>query len=567
MKNRGIKLVVAIFGLALLAQNANGADSTTVEVTIPKGTLQGLETQTALNGVTMYSFKGVRYAAPATGTRKFSVAEEVEAWDGVYDATQHGSRCAQICVASYSYYIGSDDCLFLNVYTPNLDDQASLPVMIWFHGGDYNFGSGDSDVYGPDYIVENGVVMVSVNYRLGAVGFLNTKDAAAPGNVGLKDQVAAMRWVQDNIEYFGGDPGRVTIFGDASGAGSVQYHMISPLSAGLFAHAIAQSGTVLTTWSISYTSTADAFALGRVLGINTTDSTELVNGLLNIDSKDIARAAFGMTTTKETMAGALFVFRPSVEVDVGQDIYLPADPWQLLKTGQINDVPYVMGFNKDEAIIIATSISNAEFFNSNFDGFLPVELNLTASRDSEEISEDVTKLRNFYFGGNNITTNDVLPYIELQSDIYFTYGTAFSLKIMATYMKSPIYNYLFTYDGQLGFFKKFFRINMTSGVAHADETGYMFYPAALGITPEIGSTEEKMVYAMTRMWTDFAKYGNPTPCLSENVTTIWDEMTIDGNYLDINPDSFMDQNVFNDRVKLWASIFKNVLGDYYSYFE
>nr|ARN17879.1 carboxylesterase 12 [Cephus cinctus] len=535
----------------------------TVEVTIPKGTLQGLETQTVLNGVTMYSFKGVRYAAPATGTRKFSVAEEVEAWDGVYDATQHGSRCTQLCIPAFRPVIGSDDCLFVNVYTPSLDDCASLPVMIWFHGGDFNFGSGNSDIYGPDYLVENGVVLVTVNYRLGPIGFLSTRDAAAPGNVGLKDQVAAMQWVQENIVHFGGDPSLVTIFGDAAGGGSVQYHMLSPLSSGLFKYAIAQSGTCLATWAISYNSTASSFALGKALGINATDSTELVNGLLNVNSSTIVQTAFNLGTARDAMSGASFMFRPTVEVDVGQDIFLPADPWLLLKNGEINDVPYMMGFNLNESVISANGIRNAAFFNNNFDAFLPIDLNLT---NKAEISKISKKVQNFYFHGN-ISTKDVLPYIQLKSDIYFTYGTEMSLRIMASYMVNPIYHYLFSYDGGLGFFKKFLNVSLTSGVAHGDETGYLFYPAALGVTPAAGSTDEKMVYAMTRMWTDFAKYGNPTPELSTNVTTAWEDMTTKGNFLKINSTSSMSSKVFNSRVKLWVSIYKHILGNFAYLFD
>nr|ARN17876.1 carboxylesterase 9 [Cephus cinctus] len=564
MKNRGIELVVAIFGLALLAQNANGADSTIVKVDLPKGTLQGLKTRTVLNGVTMYSFKGVRYAAPATGVHRFSVAREVAPWIGDYDATQHKSRCPQRCASAFKFIIGEDDCLFLNVYTSTLDSKAGLPVMFWLHGGSFNFGNGDSDVYGPDYLIENGVVLVSINYRLGPIGFLSTRDAAAPGNVGLKDQIAALRWVKRNIRYFGGDPNRVTIFGDAAGAGSVQYHMISPLSAGLFAHAIAQSGTVMTTWAITYNSTKDSFALGAAFGINTNNSTELVEGLLKINSTALVRMANKLSRETEGMSGGHYLFKPSVEVNVGQEIFLPADPWELLKTGRINDVPYMMGFNQDEMIIGANSIASVDYYNSHFEGFLPTDLNLTKGA---VLDTDIKLVRNFYFNGKNVTKNDIQAYIKLQSDLYFTYGTAFSLKMMRYYMTKPIHQYLFSFDGKLGFFKKFFNVSLTSGVAHADETGYMFYPALLKITPDIGSEEEKMLYKITRMWTDFAKYGDPTPKLSENVTTTWGDVTMNGYYLHINTTTKMEQNVFAERVKFWANIYKDLLGQFYQYFK
>lgn len=128
---------------------------------------------------------------------------------------------------------GSDDCLYLNIYTTELKPEVPRAVMVWIHGGAFYSGSGNDDIYGPDYIVEKNVVLVTINYRVGIIGFLNLDDEEAPGNQGLKDQVMALKWVKRNIEKFGGDPSNVTIFGESAGSASVHYLTLSPLAQGI----------------------------------------------------------------------------------------------------------------------------------------------------------------------------------------------------------------------------------------------------------------------------------------------------------------------------------------------
>ncbi|CAG2062859.1 unnamed protein product, partial [Timema podura] len=156
-------------------------------------------------------------------------------WSGVRNATEDTSPCTQRSIFARQVEVsGSEDCLYLNVYTPQLPDGSNddLPVMVWFHGGGWVSGAGTSKFYGPQFLLDKDIVLVTVTYRLGPIGFLSTGDEAAPGNSGLKDQVAALRWVQDNIAVFGGNPNSVTIFGESAGGASVHYHILSPLSQG-----------------------------------------------------------------------------------------------------------------------------------------------------------------------------------------------------------------------------------------------------------------------------------------------------------------------------------------------
>jgi para-nitrobenzyl esterase len=219
-----------------------------VTVTTSSGALEGLER----NGI--LQFRGIPFAAPPIGPARFKAPQPVEPWTGTRPATEFG-LCAPQHQSPLEAAMGappfpwSEDCLFLNVYTPACDDKAR-PVMVWIHGGAYVNGSGSIPWYDGSMLArQHDVVVVTINYRLGPFGYLHLEDVlgheyAGSGNTGLLDQVAALRWVQREIDAFGGDPGRVTIFGESAGGFSVATLLGTPAAAGLFHRAIAQSGAL-----------------------------------------------------------------------------------------------------------------------------------------------------------------------------------------------------------------------------------------------------------------------------------------------------------------------------------
>jgi para-nitrobenzyl esterase len=267
-----IQAGAVLIAVAIAATGATAADASTKSasrasithpvVSVDGGTVRGAVVSSG------YAFKGVPYAAAPTGELRWRPPAPVMPWQGVRDATQFGPDCPQV-PSSFSKAPYDENCLFLNVYTKSLhrDDGDGLPVLVWIHGGGYTQGDGRG--FDGMKLAQNGVVVVTINYRLGALGFLAhpalaSQPGGPAGNYGLMDQQATLRWVQRNIRRFGGDPENVTIAGQSAGALSVLAHLIAPGSRGLFERAIVQSGS----FALKQQSLAQAEAFGQAFATN-----------------------------------------------------------------------------------------------------------------------------------------------------------------------------------------------------------------------------------------------------------------------------------------------------------
>ena len=169
-------------------------------------------------------------------------------WNGIKDGSKEGSPCLQLNPFNEPEVIGSEDCLWLNVYTTNTTPNLK-PVLVWIYGGGFSAGTASKQAYSPEYMMDHDIVMVSIQYRVGPYGFLSTGDEAAPGNYGLLDQNLALKWIQQNIAKFGGDPNQVTVSGHSAGSASAHMHMLSPMSKGLVHRIISLSGTGVNYWA------------------------------------------------------------------------------------------------------------------------------------------------------------------------------------------------------------------------------------------------------------------------------------------------------------------------------
>ncbi|RZC35544.1 COesterase and/or Abhydrolase 3 domain containing protein, partial [Asbolus verrucosus] len=196
-------------------------------VLLPNGLIRGHEAVTIENK-TYYTFQKIPYATPPTGDLRFKAPQPAQNWDGILDTTNIDVSCYQ---TSSNPSTESEDCLFINIFTPKLpseDPKVSFPVLFYIHGG--GFIDGSSPSFQTDLFINNDIVVASINYRVGVFGFLSTQDEVVPGNNGLKDQLLALQWAHDNIKLFGGDPEKITIYGQSAGSASCAYHLLNQQS-------------------------------------------------------------------------------------------------------------------------------------------------------------------------------------------------------------------------------------------------------------------------------------------------------------------------------------------------
>ena len=289
-------------------------------------------------------FLGVPFAAPPIGELRFKAPKPPLEWKpAVLQAKTHRNLCLQTGEYDYWYemftqnYRYSEDCLYLDVYTPNV--SLSLPVLFYIHGGAYS--SGAALTFPSDILALQGVVVVVIQYRLGPFGFLTTEDSAAPGNFGLLDQVEALKWVKENIEHFGGDPSKVTIFGESAGAASVTLHLLSPLSDGLFLQAIAESGVDLSSFAIQPSSLGLRFAeeLAGNVDCTTSDHSAMIACMRDKKGVEIQKAAEKL---KYPFTDVL-IWAPVVD-----KVFLFDTPRNLREKGEFKKVKLMISFNSHE---------------------------------------------------------------------------------------------------------------------------------------------------------------------------------------------------------------------------
>jgi para-nitrobenzyl esterase len=316
------------------------------------------------DGVT--EFLGIPYAAPPFGRNRMQPPQPAQPWDGVRAATEYGPTAPkgdyppmyQPLFAEVN--IPGEDCLNLNIWTPDVG-TAGLPVLVWIHGGSFMNGSGSVDMYNGSAFARDGVVCVTINYRLAAEGFLYLGDGNA--NLGLLDQIAALRWVQDNIAAFGGDPTRVTVAGESAGAMSITTLLAMPLAEGLFAQAITQSGAAANTLTEEQ---------GRMVGGYLADALGVPanrDAIRDVPLDRLVQTASNLVTEVQTggdpakwgsLARSLLPFAPTVDGTV-----LPTAPLEAFAAGAGAGVPLMVGSTRDEARLFLVAPGAIDFIDDD----------------------------------------------------------------------------------------------------------------------------------------------------------------------------------------------------------
>lgn len=307
------------------------------------------------------AFLGIPYAAPPTGDRRWAPPAPLQPWPALYEAIMPPPSCLQAPYPEGSFYASplgetSEDCLYLNVWTAAEDASEKRPVMVWIHGGALTRGSGSSPVYDGTALARKGIVLVTINYRLGVFGYFAhpalSKESGSSGNQGVFDQIAALEWVRDNIQSFGGDPSRVTIFGESAGSWSVNALVATPKARGLIHGAIGESGGLF----------GDMAQLSRDepgLPAAETVGLALAKGLGVDDSGAAGLASLRRLPADEVLAAANrpggFRTRPNVD-----GVVFPTAVRTIFENGQQHDVPVIVGSNKDEGTSLGAASRGTE---------------------------------------------------------------------------------------------------------------------------------------------------------------------------------------------------------------
>jgi para-nitrobenzyl esterase len=484
---RGKFLGAALSALCLVLAVSAKADDLTIKT--DKGKVHGKKSDDGQVRI----FLGIPYGAPPVGPLRWKPPQPAAKWPGVHEATDFGSRCMQPDIYHDMHFRDpgkSEDCLNLNVWTPAKDKHAKLPVMVWIYGGGFVAGATSEPRQDGQYLAHKGVVVVSMDYRLGIFGFFVHPDLAAEspqhaaGNYGLMDQTAALQWVKKNIAAFGGDPNNLTIFGESAGSFSVSAQMASPLAQGLFERAIGESGAAFASRGLSFEPLADREKSDPAWAMATFGTSDLAAlramGAQDLLQKMAAAAAARVPGSPPTRGGTA----PDID-----GYFLTESVPQIFKENKQAHVPLLAGWNRDEPSALAvnspeppTVQSFQELAQKDFGEQAPEFLKVyPATTDAEAVRSAID------YSGARFLTLATWEWLEAQ---VAAGGTA--------------YRYHFERPAPADKYHP-----AGSGAFHSDEIEYVF--GTLESRPEAvwQPEDKKLSELMQTYWTNFARTGDP----------------------------------------------------------
>ncbi|XP_014236840.1 esterase B1-like [Trichogramma pretiosum] len=514
------------------------------------GPVQGEILETIRKSREYASFKGIPFAESPEGELRFKPPVEKNRWTDVLLATREGDACMQYDGFNLSM-IGSEDCLYLNVYTPHTNfksiNRSDLKaVMVWIYGGAFFWGYSNAELYGPDYLIEKDVVVVTFNYRLGPFGFLNVNHENATGNQGLKDQNMALKWVNKNIGLFGGDPKKVTLFGHSAGAMSVDYHTVSEMSRGLFHRSISMSSFTLAIMALASNVEAEAqgFALGLKMGIVTKSKDELLRQLLAKPADDLLKAARIFSISS--------IFRPTIERTEpfgNGERFLKNCVLKYYESGDYEKMPHMLGYTSNEFIAMPRLVIFI-ILNHQLQRYFNISITPeTPFFEAIQYMNDILKLPGALF----------TRFFKITLD-YLILGIDSKQRLMSKNNDHPIYYYRSAYSA--GLFRRAGEIFNDYDVGHAEDLPFLFHMPTFTNFSLSDTNVTSMIDVYTSLWSDFAKHGNPTPAVdgaraaeSNYASRIyWPDSRKSGQHLELKLQPEVKSRPINWRVSIYENL-------------
>ncbi|CAC5416317.1 Cholinesterase,Putative inactive carboxylesterase 4,Venom carboxylesterase-6,Juvenile hormone esterase [Mytilus coruscus] len=485
------------------------------------GNINGTKEPTPDYTTSVYKFYNIPYAKPPVGNLRFAKSEPYGRWNGTLNATSLGLACMQAPepYPMFTYNGFSEDCLQLNIYVPNnISSNIKRSVMVWIHGGAYQFGSGT--LYNGTMLAARGdVVVVTINYRLGIFGFLSYNDTSARGNFGLWDQILALQWIQENIADYTGNPSSVTIFGESAGGFSVSLLSVMPSIKGLFKRVIAESGVADSFFALTDDSKLVSVALSDAVGCIYDPITKNYNAMLNCMR---SKKAGDILKTLDTLA---------TDIETSIRVAIPLAP--VIDGELFNDLPSKVLSNKNSPEFAMFRSLDMIVGNCNMEGSLYL---LTTVKEQEKYKFNIT---------NGIPNSFLSPSFSILE----------SHSNNNTYSKT--YQYVFTQKSPLPFGPP--RPTWYRGSGHGSEVVFLFGIEDLHYSHLPVSTDQfDLALRMKDYWTNFAKTGNPN---SKETDVHWPEFNTETkSYMQLNDNNLTRNTYYNsDRVKFWLVTIPSLL--------
>lgn len=512
------------------------------EVKISQGTVKGYRDPEG----DLFAFYNIPYATAPSGTARFKAPLPPPVWLNTFEAVDKGVICPQTPLGPvHSNLTQQENCLIVNVFVPDTEEK-NLPVVVAVHGGAFQIGYGNW-VELKELMRINKVIVVDFNYRLGVHGFLCLGTEDAPGNAGLKDQVALLRWVNRNIGSFGGNPDDVTLIGYSAGSAAVDLLLLSKSVRGLFHKIILESGSNLAPFAVQLDPLKNAKDYAKQLKFERFDDIYAL--------EEFYKTASYQKLTSDAFIDrpdSTFMFVPCVERDVGEEIILNDAPINLLQNKQYPKVPMLIGFANMEGLMRIDLFDEWRTkMNKRFSDFLPADLHFKNESQKKKVAKII---KEFYFGDRSVNTDGVLNYVNYFSDVIFMTPALRSIKLLTEAGHDQVYLYEYSFvDENVPVVPH----TDVRGANHCAQTMAVVDGPAIAAREDVVDTEEyrEMRKTMRTLWNNFITTGKPVP--EGSYLPKWPSINKDlSPYMSLGNKIELKDTLAEERVKFWDGIYE-----------